>query len=318
MDIVFHYPPQLLTLMVDTVPLLCRSKKDVLLFFKGAGVPQSMMGDLWERVEHARDSINKYEMARTVISRLNEKGEATLRERREALKRVIEFEDFSTCWPDDQLKAKGLVAEIRKLVDVKDSFTRMKQEREKERESRVQQHQQKMRSMEQRRKLLEGVKTDFYTLFTADDAQKRGTLLEGVLNRLFDVEGILLRESFKRVGEKGEGVIEQIDGVIGFGSDVYLAEMKWLSEPVGVEKISHHLVRVYHRGCSRGIFITATELTGPALEICKEALQRTVVTVCTLEELVRLVESEGDIVGFLKEKVDAAIIDKNPFKRIMT
>jgi hypothetical protein len=42
------------------------------------------------------------------------------------MKRLVEFEDFSTCWPDDQLKAKGLVAEILRVIDVKDSFGRMR------------------------------------------------------------------------------------------------------------------------------------------------------------------------------------------------
>ena len=55
-------------------------------------------------------------MVRTTLTRLNERGEAALRERREILKRVTEFEDFSTCWPNDQLKAKGLVAEIRRVI----------------------------------------------------------------------------------------------------------------------------------------------------------------------------------------------------------
>jgi hypothetical protein len=38
----FHYPPELLSLLIDTIPLLCRSKQDVLTFFPGqrrAGQP---------------------------------------------------------------------------------------------------------------------------------------------------------------------------------------------------------------------------------------------------------------------------------------
>lgn len=38
-EIIHHYPPEILSLLVDTIPLLCRSKNDVLIFFKGAGVP---------------------------------------------------------------------------------------------------------------------------------------------------------------------------------------------------------------------------------------------------------------------------------------
>lgn len=45
-DIVFHYPPELFHLLVDVVPLLNRSKQDVLVFFRGAGVPDSITSDI--------------------------------------------------------------------------------------------------------------------------------------------------------------------------------------------------------------------------------------------------------------------------------
>lgn len=80
-----------------------------------------------------KDNINKYEIVRQVLTKLNEQKETYFRERREILKRVIEYDSFSSCWPNDQLKAKGLVSEIRKVVNTKDSFTRMAQERTAER-----------------------------------------------------------------------------------------------------------------------------------------------------------------------------------------
>jgi hypothetical protein len=45
MDITFHYPPDLMNLLIDTLPLLCRSKEDLLLFFQGAGVPRAATSD---------------------------------------------------------------------------------------------------------------------------------------------------------------------------------------------------------------------------------------------------------------------------------
>lgn len=129
----YHYPPELLALLVDTIPLLCRSKNDVLVFFRGAGTPEGILAPLAAQLRSDRKSLHKYDIARTVIEALNSRGDSTLRARREVVKRVVEFEDFSTCWPEDQLKAKGLVAEVRRVVNVKDSFTRMNQEREAER-----------------------------------------------------------------------------------------------------------------------------------------------------------------------------------------
>lgn len=314
MDIVFQYPPELFQLLIDTVPLLFRSKRDVLTFFKGAGTDSELLEDLWQRVEQSRETISKYEITRTVLTRLNAKGEATLRERREILKRVTEFEDFSTCWPEDQLKAKGLAAEIRRVINVKDTFTRINQEREKEHRQKVAQHQEQVEEIRRKKEALQELKQDFYALFPLSDKPKRGTLLEKVLNRLFEVYGILIRESFKLTDDNGKSIVEQIDGAIELDGEVYFVEMKWVQDAVNVDHVSRHLVRIYHRGFSRGIFISASGYTEPAIGICREALQKTVVILCTLEELVRLLEQETDLRSFLKDKINAAVLDKNPFK----
>ena len=80
-----------------------------------------MLPDLESRFATNHESISKFEIARTMLSRLNEEGDRALQQRREVVKRVCEFEDFSTGWPDDQLKAQGLVAQVQKVVNVKSS-----------------------------------------------------------------------------------------------------------------------------------------------------------------------------------------------------
>lgn len=112
----FHYPPEVLNLLVDTVPLLCRSKKDVVLFLQGAGVDAADLADVSRTVYTNPESINKYEIVRTTLAKVNARGDSGLRSRREIIRRVVEFEDFSSCWPNDQLKAKGLVASLRDVV----------------------------------------------------------------------------------------------------------------------------------------------------------------------------------------------------------
>jgi restriction system protein len=316
-SIIFHYPPELFAQLVDTIPLLCRSKTDVLLFFRGAGIEEPIYADLSERVATDRKGITKYEIVRNVLTRLNDKGEVTLRERREILKRVVEFEDFSTCWPDDQLKVKGLIAEIRRVIDVKDTFTRIKKEYQDERRRHIAQQEAKAREVQEKKNKMEEIKRDLYSLFGMQNHQKRGVLLESILNRLFKLSGILVRESFRLLRETGHGVLEQIDGVIEFDGHLYLVEMKWISDTVGKGDVSNHLVGVYHRGHSRGIFISATEFTQAAIEICREALQRTVVVLCLLEELIRLLENESDLREMLRLKIQAAITEKNPLKKII-
>lgn len=314
MDITFHYPPELFELLIDTIPLLCRSKKSVLLFFQGAGVSATDLDDLWRRVGTDRANINKYEIARTTLTRLNERGEVALRERREILKRVTEFEDFSTCWSNDQLKAKGLVGEIRRVVNVKDSFTRMKQELERERQKNQAEHQARIDAIREKQAQTNAIKNDLYSLFgmSDDQSQRRGKLLEGILNRLFEADNILVREAFELVGDEGEGIVEQIDGVVEIDGYIYLVEMKWWKKPLGTAEVSPHLVKIFNRGHAGGILISKSGYTEPAITTCKEALTQKIVVLCELEELVLLLEKHDGLKDFLKKKINVAIMDKIP------
>jgi hypothetical protein len=63
----FHFQPDFLNLLVDTIPKLCKSKRDVLVFFYSAGVSKSLLADLNDRVQQNPGSINKYEIARTAL-----------------------------------------------------------------------------------------------------------------------------------------------------------------------------------------------------------------------------------------------------------
>ncbi len=316
MDISFQYPPELLNLLVDVIPLLNRSKKDVFVFFQGSGVSDERMVGPYQQWQEDRDSITKYEIVRQVLVVLNKHGEACLRDRREILKRVVEFESFDACWPTDQLKAKGLVAEIRKVINTKDSFTRMNIEREAERQERLEKVRAEQDQRAKRAREVQAVREQLAALFGVDNACARGKALEGVLNALFRAYGIAVRESFALTGDSGEGIVEQVDGVIELKGYLYLVEMKWWQTPLGVPEISQHLVRVYHRSDCRAVIISASDFTGPAISTCKDALQHKVVVLCTLEEIVRLLERQSDLGSFLNQKVEAALLERNPFLRV--
>jgi restriction system protein len=127
----YHFAPDFLNLLVETIPRLNRSRNDVLLFFRGAGVRMQHLQDVEGDIRRDRGSHSKFELARTVVVRLNEGGDPCLAARREIIRRIVEFEDFTRCWENDALQARGLVAEVRRLVNVKDSFTRINQERQR-------------------------------------------------------------------------------------------------------------------------------------------------------------------------------------------
>src|SRR5271167_3720807 len=148
----YHYPTELLVLLQKCIPLLCPAKKDIFQFFRAAGIASEYYSDWESRWIANPASVGKYEVVRDVLKRLNEdKTDSGLRQRREIIKRVTSWEKFSTLWADDQLKAKGLVAEIQQAVKVTDSFTRMKEALEKEQQEKRREKQKELDAEHARR-----------------------------------------------------------------------------------------------------------------------------------------------------------------------
>ncbi|MBX3359440.1 MAG: restriction endonuclease [Phycisphaeraceae bacterium] len=311
-SLVHHYPPELMALLINAVPRLIKGKRDVLTFFTGCGVTASELLELSNQVQRDRDSITKFEIVRRVLTRLNERGDAALAQRREVLKRVTQWDNFSTCYDNDRMEAKGYVAEIAKLVNIKDSFTRMNQEREKAEQDLRRRREAAIAERHRVKVEREEIRANLNALFLESNASWRGTALEGVLNRLFKSHGILIRDAFRRVGDDGEGVIEQIDGVVELDGHVYLVEMKWRAQPLGVGEVSHHLVRVFNRSAARGLLISQSGFTEPAITTCRESLAKSVFLLGHLSEIVLLLERDGCLKDLIRAKVRAAIVDKKP------
>lgn len=314
----YHYPPDLLELLVEALARLNKSKKGVVTFLRGAGVDEADLADVDEIVRKSPASINKFEIARQALVKVNARGDSGLRSRREIIKRVVEFEDYSSCWPEDQLKARGLVAAVREAVNKKDAFTRMHQERDVERAEVVARQRAEQAAAAEKRAKIESVNGRLTSLFGMDDRpHERGKLLEAVLNDLFKAYGVHVREDFRRKDPDTSVVLEQIDGVIELDGAIYLVEMKWLNSPVGVGEFFPHLGRLFLRANAHGIFISSSGYTEPVVKECATALAQKTMILCSLQEFVMLLQRQGDLIAFLKRKLQAAIVDKNPYLQIL-
>ncbi|MFJ9776577.1 restriction endonuclease [Kitasatospora sp. NPDC101157] len=311
-DAAYHWPPELMALLTDTIPLLCRSKDDVVNFLRGAGTNEALLGRFRQQLAVDRSAVSKYEIAREVIRQLNEQGDQSLGVRRALLRRVTEFEDFSTCWPDDQLKARGLVGQIRQVVGVKDSFTRMQQERDREREAHLADRRAAEDERRRRSALYSDLRAQIAALFSMGDAQKRGLELEALLNRVFALDGIGVRESFTLWLEDGEAA-EQIDGVVELDGQTFLVEVKWWAKPLDVNPVSRHLVRLMGRPDVSGLMISASGYSAPAVAECERFLTHKVMVLGELRELVLLLEREKSVADWLREKTRRAKLDRRPY-----
>jgi restriction system protein len=307
----YHYPPELLDLLISTIPLLCCSKADVLTFFRGCGVPAWVTADLRQRVETDRANISKYDIARTVLTRINESGDRALSQRREVIKRVTEFEDFSTCWPDNQLKAQGLVARVRSVVNVKDTFTRLRQERETDRREHQRLQQARAEGKRRQREERESLRRRLIGLGPMSIPHQRGLAFEGVLNDIFKLDGLSVRESFTLNSDAGQ-IGEQIDGLVIMDGHPILVEAKWHKDPLSVNDVSRHLVRVYSRPPEvHGLIVSASGFTAPAIEESTRALAQRVFMLAEVNELIILLEDPvASVRSWLGAKLLAASVDR--------
>lgn len=316
LDQTFHYPPELLEMLTEVIPCLFKSKQGVIDFFHGAGTPAPLLAEWRSKVRADKNSVRKHEIARDVIRQLNEGGDKTLAQRREVIKRISEIDDFSACYDSDRYKAQGLVAQIQKLVNVKDSFTRMNLEREKERKERQAAYTASVQAKQKEAEKRAAIKDSLYKLFGETDPYKRGKRLEGILNNLFSFAGFLVREAFTLKGDEGQGIVEQIDGAVEIDGVLYLVEMKWWDKPIGRQGIAPHFVSVYGRGNVGGIFISYSGFSPAAIEDAKIGLAQKVFVLTELEEIIQVIDCEADLKIFFKEKINRARSDRNPFYKL--
>ncbi len=137
--------------------------------------------------------------------------------------------------------------------------------------------------------------------------------MEGVLNRLFKAEDILIREAFGvRDDSPSAGTIEQIDGAIELDGRVYLVEMKWWSEPLGRGEVASHLVRIFNRGEVGGILISNSPYHPSAVADCKDALTQKTVVLVELREIVQTLDEDRTVRELLTKKIHAATLFKDP------
>ncbi|MFG1609549.1 restriction endonuclease [Actinoplanes sp. NPDC049265] len=311
-DAAWHFTPDLVDRVVETIPVLVKSKQQTLDFFRGSGTPEALLDDLRRQLGSDPQSVSKYHITRTVVRRLNEGGDELLAARRELVKRITQWEDFSLSWPNDQDKARGLVAAVRQLVNARDAFTRMQNERDQERRAHIEQRNQELERMAVRRAERTRIRNQIVGAKAESNPQRRGKMLELILSDLCAVEGIQIREPFEiRDGGTPE---EQIDGVIAVDGILYLVEVKWWKGPIDINAMSQHPLRLFRRPDARGLFISASGYTDPAVKACKDVLAQKLMVLAELDEILFLLESDRSLGSWLREKATIAVNEREPLR----
>lgn len=313
MAISYHFPPDLFNLLVEAIPKINKTKKDLLSFFKNVGTPISLLNKYYPVVISNPKQLSKKDMTREILENLNSKDtNEYLAIRRKLLQRVVDFSAFNTCYEDDVDSAKARIFEIKQLVNLRDSVTKQEQFLEKERQEKIKAKQQLLQNIDKAKTEFENISTDFSKLFSISNPQKRGKSLEVVLNNLFNFFNIGIKEAFCiEDGETGK-IYEQIDGVIEINNYLTLVEMKWEQPPIGVDKVSRFMTRLFLRNNLDGMIISYSSFTDTALPVVIQGLAQKTVALIDLQDISKIISLKKDLPTYLTSIIREVRLNKNP------
>lgn len=312
MDTYFHFPPDLFNLLMDTIPRLNKSKKDLLLFFQNVGVPKELLQSYYILLRENNSQFKKFNVTREILTYLNQSPEKMLGVRRKLLQRVIEFDAFETCYPNDKDRAKANVADIQKLVKIKDTVTKYENYLSKEQSEKIKRQQQISDKIRVSRERFEDLQQRFCQLFAIENPQERGKKLEKVLNDIFSYFKIGVEEAFVVYDDETGKNYEQIDGVVEINHYLTLIEMKWEKSPIGADKIGRFMSRLLVRRNVDGIIISHSSFTETAIPTAKEALAISVIALVDLKDIFNVLNQKKDLVDFFSELIKEVKLYKNP------
>lgn len=312
MDTYFHFPPDLFNLLVDTIPRLNKTKKDLLLFFQNVGVPSQYLHKYYVLLNTNRSQFKKFDVTREILGWLNQESDRMLGVRRKLLQRVIEYEAFESCYPNDKDRAKANVADIKKMVQLKDTVTKFENLLNKEQNEKILKQKEKLDKIKKSKENFEILRQRFTNLFSIQNPQERGKKLEKVLNDIFAYFKIGVKEDFVIYDDETGKNYEQIDGVVEINHYLTLLEMKWEKNSLGADKVGRFMSRLMVRRNVDGIIISYSSFTETALMTAKEALAVSVLALIDLKDIFDVLNQEKDLSEFFSEIIKNVKLYKNP------
>ena len=163
---------------------------------------------------------------------------------------LIEHKNFV---PQD-IKHRIEIAE-RCALKLNEIVNRQQKENEKKEQVNIKAQIAKKENVQYR---LTSLREDFNECYKLE-GQKRGYQFEKIFCELMRINGILVDEPFKIIGE-------QIDGAIKFDGHFYLLELKWVKEKIDQRNIASLYLKVEGKMEARGIFVA---MNGYSNEVLK-------------------------------------------------
>jgi hypothetical protein len=224
--------------IIATLVHLKRAMADLIL--RPAGISDDLIGShLYRRDPTTGRNLSKREMAPGLLGAVEKRNDGEVVTRR-LIEIAAQWSSFHLA--DDEFAARAVVQKARELLGTLELMEA------REREARDVTRREEIARMEKDRAELFRKHSDlllmmFDDLSQSSDHQKRGYLLQDLLNRLFDLYQIPVVKAFTR-NEGGE----QIDGAFKLEGWHYLVECRWRKKLADIRAVDGLLGQVSRSG----------------------------------------------------------------------
>ncbi len=206
----------------------------------------------------------------------------------------------------NEYEARAAVQKAREVLG------RLDMQSQQEDEQRAAAHADLVRRVEQERASIVARQSElllqmFDEASISDDRQRRGYLLQELLNRLFDAYGIPVFRSFQR----NDGA-EQVDGAFRLDSWFYLVECRWRRKPADVRDLDGLLAQVERSGHqSMGLFLSIYGFSQNVPAVLKQNVRKSIVLMDG-HVLRTILTQEIDLEDYLKGSLAHLNLDGEP------
>lgn len=192
-----------------------------------------ILNSLPERIDISRidwDALTKRDIVSLLIDKLSDSNHPEIL--LEIAQNICQFNSFEHLrYLDDGenkiSKATIAVNHLKRLITPFQDEMKLKEEREK----RIKEAENKRRNFQNYQTELDNLKQEFYALVKSEDSQQRGFKLEKLMNRLFLLNDLDPKSSFKITGQ-------QIDGAFALDGTEFLFEAKWTKSPINSAELA--------------------------------------------------------------------------------
>jgi len=234
---------------MEAIATLCHVKRVMAdLLLRPAGVPEDVYRSLLYRRDETGRLLSKRQIAPLIIEGCDRQHGA-----QQSIRRIIEI---AATWSsfhlaDDEYAARATVQKAREVLGIIETM-----EAREARAREIARQEELARLARERADILkrqsELLLMMFDELARSDDAQRRGYLLQDLLNRLFDTHEIPVVRAFTR----NEGA-EQIDGAFKLEGWHYIVECRWREKLADIRQLDGLLGQVNRSGKqTMGLFLS--------------------------------------------------------------